>query len=84
MSDFTIDEYGLPTPCAGRWTHRRKAKLIMMINTGVVTAELACLRYHISPEEMVSWIKNFSAPGGADNLRIKQIQNMRRQQNRGR
>jgi hypothetical protein len=45
----------LPVPQITRWNPQRKAEVILAISSGLISAEAACLRYQITPEELSVW-----------------------------
>lgn len=45
----------LPPRDTKRWVASRKAAVVAAVRQGVLTAEEACRRYGLSPEELESW-----------------------------
>ena len=46
----------MPSPETQRWVTRRKAQVVAAVRNGLLTFEEACERYHLSDEELHSWI----------------------------
>lgn len=45
----------LPAPDTTRWVMRRKAEVVSAVRGGLLTAEEACARWNLTPEELESW-----------------------------
>src|SRR3546814_14619488 len=45
----------LPPPDTTRWVMRRKAEVVSAVRGGLPTAEEACQRWNLTPEELESW-----------------------------
>ena len=45
----------LPSPDTKRWVIRRKAIVAAAVRGGLITLDMACSRYSLRPEELVSW-----------------------------
>ncbi len=45
----------LPSPDTKRWVIRRKAIVAAAVRGGLITLDMACSRYSLHPEELVSW-----------------------------
>lgn len=45
----------LPAPPVRRWVALRKAEVVAAVQGGLLSAEQACARYGIAPEELESW-----------------------------
>jgi hypothetical protein len=58
-----LAELALPPTFQGRWITKRKAWVIAHINLGKLTVEEACQRYHLSPDELLSWQRAFDRHG---------------------
>jgi hypothetical protein len=52
-SPLTIAD--LPSPDTKRWVIRRKAILAAAVRGGLITLDMACRRYRLNPEELLSW-----------------------------
>ena len=66
----------LPPPNTKRWVIRRKAAVVGAVRAGLLTLADACLRYHLSVEEFLSWqrlIERHGLPG----LRATRLQDYR-------
>lgn len=61
---------------SGRWTPGRKACLLELIRRGALTADDACQRYGIDPDELASW-QSRMASFGAEGLAINKLQELR-------
>lgn len=46
----------LPPPGVRRWVPRRKARVVVAVEGGLITREEACERYALSDEELESWM----------------------------
>lgn len=58
---LTLDS--LPPPETYRWVPRLKAQVAAAVKAGLLTAEEACSRYGLSPEEFLSWQRAFDRLG---------------------
>jgi hypothetical protein len=45
----------LPSPDTKRWVIRRKAIVVAAVRGGLITLDMACDRYRLNPEELLSW-----------------------------
>ena len=45
----------LPPPNTKRWVIRRKAIVAAAVRGGLITLDMACSRYRLNAEELVSW-----------------------------
>jgi hypothetical protein len=63
----------LPPPDTTRWVSRRKAQVVAAVEGGLLTADEACARYHMSLEELATWQRLF-ATVGVPGLRATRIQ----------
>lgn len=45
----------LPPPDTTRWVMRRKAEVVSAVRGGLLTADEACARWNLTPEELESW-----------------------------
>jgi Protein of unknown function (DUF1153) len=77
----TLLKEGLPPPNTRRWVVRRKAAVVMAVNTGIITIEQACQIYQLTEEEFLSWKHTFETHGFAG-LRTTRIQQYRRPRSR--
>ena len=80
LSDFsaeTLLREGLPPSNTRRWVVRRKAAVVVAVNSGKITLEQACEIYQLSEEELLSWKHSFESHGLAG-LRTTRIQQYRR------
>ena len=77
----TLLKEGLPPPNTGRWVIRRKAAVVIAVNTGTITVEQACQVYQLTEEELLSWTHAFETHGLAG-LRTTRIQQYRRLRSR--
>ena len=59
-----------------RWTARRKAEVVIAVETGILSLNEACERYIISPEEFFVW-KNDYARQGMESLRCSALKRQR-------
>jgi hypothetical protein len=66
----------LPPPDTKRWGVRRKAAVVAAVRGGGITMEEACLYYHLSEEEFLSWERAFEKHGLAG-LRTTRVQQYR-------
>jgi hypothetical protein len=53
----------LPAPDTSRWTHRRKAAVVIAVRAGTITRREASERYMLSPEELAAWEEVFDRYG---------------------
>jgi len=66
----------LPPPETRRWTIRRKAQVVVAVNTCLLTLDEACKLYELPIEELESWrhaIEREGMPG----LRLTRVQESR-------
>lgn len=54
---LTLD--GLPPPHTKRWVSRRKAEIVIAVNSGLLSLQEACDRYALSQEEFMAWAGSF-------------------------
>jgi len=73
----TLLREGLPPPNTRRWVVRRKAAVVVAVNSGRITPEQACEVYQLSEEELLWWMHAFETHGLAG-LRTTRIQQYRR------
>ena len=66
----------LPPPGTTRWVARRKAAVVMGVESGLITLDEAMDRYELSEEEYASWAAAISAHG-TDGLKTTLIQQFR-------
>jgi hypothetical protein len=60
----------LPAPDTTRWTHRRKAAVVIGLRAGTITRSEASERYKLSHEELSAWEEAFDRYG-IDGLILK-------------
>jgi hypothetical protein len=60
----------LPAPEKSRWTHKRKAAVVIAVRTGAITRSEASERYMLSHEELATWEEAFDRYG-IDGLNLK-------------
>jgi hypothetical protein len=53
----------LPPPDTKYWTVRRKAAVVEAVRTGMISVQEACLRYNLSIEEYLSWLRAIEQHG---------------------
>jgi Protein of unknown function (DUF1153)/Sigma-70, region 4 len=53
----------LPSPNPRRWVPRRKAAVVIAVQTGKITLEEACNRYQLSAEEFFAWKRALATHG---------------------
>jgi hypothetical protein len=53
----------LPPPDTKHWTMRRKAAVVEAVRIGMISAQEACLRYNLSIEEFLSWLRAIEKHG---------------------
>jgi Protein of unknown function (DUF1153) len=66
LSDSLVEillKEGLPPPNTRRWVIRRKAAVVIAVQTGVITIEQACQVYQLTEEEFLSWKQSFETHG---------------------
>jgi hypothetical protein len=66
----------LPASFRLRWTARRKAEVVIAVESGILALDEACERYIISPEEFLAW-KNDYAHEGMESLRCNALKRQR-------
>jgi hypothetical protein len=71
-----ISRADLPPADTRRWVARRKAAVVAAVNGGLISAEDACARYDLSPEELESW-RQAVARHGTRALRVTSMQMFR-------
>jgi hypothetical protein len=76
MADPPAPSDDLPPANVNRWTIRRKAAVVVAIADGRLTAEEACRRYQLTPEELQSWQQAYSEHG-LPGLRLTRLQQYR-------
>jgi hypothetical protein len=67
----------LPKPGTTRWVIRRKAEIVAAVRGGLLSLELACSRYGLTPEEYLSWRESIDQHG-VRALRVTRLQQYRR------
>lgn len=60
----------LPSIETVRWVKSRKTLIVLAVKYNLLTLQEACDLYHLSEEELHSWIQNFNK-FGKDGLSIK-------------
>ena len=56
----------LPSPNTTRWVIRRKAEVVIAVQSGLLSIEDACQRYKLTAQELFEWqraIEHFGLPG---------------------
>ena len=53
----------LPPQNLTRWVARRKAEVVIAVHGGLLSLAEACERYNISPEEFLSWERDYAKDG---------------------
>ena len=53
----------LPPPDTKHWTMRRKAAVVEAVRIGMISVQEACLRYELSIEEFLSWLRAIEKHG---------------------
>ncbi|HVI98959.1 MAG TPA: DUF1153 domain-containing protein [Sphingomonas sp.] len=66
----------LPPRDTKRWIVRRKAEVVAAVRGGLLTADEACARYRLSPEELASWQRAVEI-AGMPGLRVTRAQHYR-------
>jgi transposase-like protein len=66
----------LPPADTRRWTPRHKARVVEAVRELRLTAEEACRRYSLAPEELASWERDLTQHG-MDGLRVRHLQTWR-------
>ena len=66
----------LPPAGTSRWVARRKAAVVMGVESGLISLDEAIDRYDLSEEEYASWAAGISAHG-TDGLKTTLIQQFR-------
>jgi hypothetical protein len=72
----TITLSDLPTPGIKRWVTSRKAEVVAAVHGGLLSAEDACDRYHLSREEFSGWERLYERHG-VKGLRTTRLQSYR-------
>ena len=60
---FPLTLETLPSPLTKRWVSRRKAEVVVAVESGLLTLHDVCARYRISPEELLYWQARFARHG---------------------
>jgi hypothetical protein len=68
---LTMDD--LPPPNIRRWITRRKAEVVTAVRTDLLSLDGACVRYGITIEEFVSWLRLLDEHG-LQGLRVTRLQ----------
>jgi Protein of unknown function (DUF1153) len=76
LNGEVISRADLPPKDTKRWVARRKAAVVAAVNGGLISAEEACARYELSPEELESW-REAVARHGTRALRVTSMQMFR-------
>jgi hypothetical protein len=66
----------MPASFRLRWTARRKAEVVIAVETGILSLNEACERYIISPEEFFAWKTDY-AQEGMESLRCNALKRQR-------
>jgi hypothetical protein len=72
----------LPPPGVVRWVIRRKAQVVLAVQSGAITLEEVCRRYTLTVEEFQSW-QNSIERHGLYGLRTTRLQIYRSSPGRG-
>ena len=64
--------WDLPLSRDRRWTPLRKAKVVVAVRGGLISADEVCRRYHLSMDELEIWQHEFER-GGTKGLRVTRI-----------
>lgn len=65
-----------------RWTPKRKAKIVMAVQVGEITADDLAREHGISAEELATWVRDYDAHG-REGMRVTRLQIYRRRQRSG-
>ena len=68
--------WDLPSSHNQRWTPLRKAKIIVAIRGGLISADEMCQRYKVTLEELEIWQRGFDR-SGINGLRVTRIKRSR-------
>lgn len=66
----------LPPTGTTRWVARRKAAVVVGVESGLISMKEAIDRYHLSEEEYLSWAQ-MAAMHGTDGLKTTRLQVLR-------
>ena len=64
--------WDLPLLHDSRWTPLRKARIIVAVQGGLISADEVCRRYDLSIEELEIWQREFDS-SGTKGLRVTRI-----------
>jgi hypothetical protein len=73
----TLLSEGLPPPNTRRWVVRRKAAIVVAVESGMITIQQVCQVYQLTEEEFLSW-KHALETHGLAGLCTTRIQQYRR------
>jgi len=74
MAEAPVD---LPPATLSRWSAERKAEVVRALRAGAISAEQACARWSLSPEEVERWVALYDLDG-LNGLRTTQVWKYRR------
>jgi Protein of unknown function (DUF1153) len=69
--------WDLPLSHDSRWTPLRKARIVVAVQGGLISADEACGRYDLSIDELEIWQREFQS-GGTKGLRVTRIKRRKR------
>ncbi len=69
--------FDLPPATLSRWSAERKAEVVRALRAGAISAEQACARWSLSPEEVERWVALYDLDG-LNGLRTTQVWKYRR------
>lgn len=72
----SLSRSDLPPKDTSRWVARRKARVVMAVVGGLITAKEACKMYDLSEDELQSWCQAVRKHGTAA-LRVTALQKYR-------
>ena len=58
-----ITRGSLPPPTTQQWRIQLKAKVVAAVESGIITREEACARYHMSDDEYLEWRRRVEKSG---------------------
>jgi len=65
---YKLTLQNLPPANTSRWVTRRKAEVVLAVQSGLISLAEACVRYSLSVEEFAAWQKAMDREG-VDGLR---------------
>ncbi|MGF1561363.1 MAG: DUF1153 domain-containing protein [Geminicoccaceae bacterium] len=66
----------LPATDTVRWVPRRKKLVVQAVEEGLISAEDACSRYALTPEEFGAWQRSYDSYG-LQGLRVTRLNDFR-------